>query len=66
MSLFEGVFYGPERVAEIAALPSKKELLARLAGGFNAPMQGFVGTLNGLLQKLALVVKAYQEQREQA
>lgn len=66
MSLFEGVFYGPERVAEIAALPSKNELLAMLVGGFNAPLQGFVGSLHGLLQKLALVVKAYQEQKEQA
>ena len=58
VSYFEGAFYGPDRVAEIAALPSKEELLAKVVGGFNAPIQGFVGGLSGLLQKLVMTLDA--------
>jgi len=63
-SLFEGNFYGPDRIEEIAALPSKEELYARLLGGFNAPISGFVGTLSGLLQKLVGTLQAIKEDKE--
>lgn len=64
VSLFEGAFYGPDRVEDIAALPSKQELLARVVGGLNAPIQGFVGTLNGLLSKFVRTLDAVREQKE--
>ena len=64
VSLFEGAFYGPDRVEDIAALPSKDELLARVVGGLNAPIQGFVSTLNGLLSKFVRTVDAVREQKE--
>lgn len=63
MSLFEGVFYGPEKVAMIAALPSKDELLAKIVGGFNAPIQGLVGNLNGIIQKLVLTLDAVKSKK---
>jgi large subunit ribosomal protein L10 len=52
VSLFEGAFYGPDRVKEIASLPPKEELIARLVSGFNIPIQEFTGCLSALLQKL--------------
>jgi large subunit ribosomal protein L10 len=64
VSLFEGVFYGPERVQEIASLPSKQVLLSQLVGGLNAPIYGFAATLNGLLQKVALVFNAIKNSKE--
>ena len=64
MSLFEGVFYGPDKVEQIAELPTRDELLARLLGGFNAPLQGFAGTLGGLLQKFAGTLDAVREKKE--
>ncbi|MCD6116113.1 50S ribosomal protein L10 [bacterium] len=63
-SLFEGNFYGPDRVEEIAALPSKNELYALLLGGFNAPISGFVGTLSGLLQKFVGTLQAIKEDKD--
>jgi len=65
MSLFEGVFYGPEKVDIIAALPSKQELLAQMVRGLNAPLQGFAGTLHGLLQKLVLTLDAVKNSKEE-
>jgi large subunit ribosomal protein L10 len=64
VSLFEGVFYGPGRVQEIATLPSKEVLLSKLLGGLNAPLYGLASTLNSLLQKLVLTIQAVKESKE--
>ncbi len=62
---FEGRFYGPDKVSMIASLPSKNRLLAKLLGTFNAPIQGMVGTLNGLLQKLVMTFDAVRNAKEE-
>lgn len=64
MSLFEGNFYGPDKVEAIAALPSRTELLTKIVGGFNAPVQGLVGGLNGLLRKLVGTLDAVRASKE--
>ena len=64
VTLFEGAFYGPDRVQEIAALPSKEVLLAKVVSGFNSPIQGFAGCLSGLLQKLVGTLDAVRSSRE--
>jgi large subunit ribosomal protein L10 len=61
--LFEGQFYGPERLDEIAALPSRNELIARVLGGFNSPIQGLVSSLNGILSKLVRTLDAVRDSR---
>jgi large subunit ribosomal protein L10 len=62
-SLFEGQFYGPEKLDEIAALPPRNVLIARVLGGFNAPIQGLVGTLSGILSKLVRTLDAVRESK---
>ena len=64
VSIFEGNFYGPEKVAAIAALPPKEVLLAKVVGGFNAPIQGFVGSLGGILSKLVRTLDAVKQSKE--
>lgn len=65
-SVFEGVFYGPERVKEIAALPTKDVLIAKVLGGFNAPIQGLVGGLSSLVQKLVFTLDAVKGVKEKS
>lgn len=65
-SIFEGQFIGPERVKEIATLPSRDELIAKLMGQLNAPIQGVVCGLNGLLTKFVRTVDAIREAKERA
>jgi large subunit ribosomal protein L10 len=64
MSVFEGEFYGPDKIAIIASLPSKDQLLARVVSGLNAPIYGLVGSLHGLLQKLVLTLDAVRSSKE--
>jgi large subunit ribosomal protein L10 len=65
-SLFEGEFFGPEKTEAIATLPSKNELIARVLGGFNAPITGFVGGLNGILTKFVRTLDAVRESKSNA
>ena len=66
VSLFEGIFYGPEKVKEIANLPPKNVLIGKLIGCFNAPIQDFVGGLSGLVQKLVLTINAVKDSKEKS
>ena len=50
---FDGELYGPEKYSELASLPSKDELLSKLAAGLNYPMTQLASTLNGAMSKLA-------------
>ena len=48
----------------IADLPSREELLARLAAAVSAPLTGFVRVLNGPVQGLATALTQIAEQKE--
>jgi len=65
MSIFEGEFYGPEKIAVIAALPTKTELLAKMLGSLNSPVQGFAGSLHGLLRKFVATLDAVRAHKEE-
>ncbi len=65
-SIFEGVFYGPDRVKEIAALPPKEVLVSRLMGSLNSPIQGLVVSLNGIIQKLVYALDAVRGVKEKS
>ena len=51
-------------VKQLAALPSKEELLARMLGSFNAPVTGFVMVLSGVLKKLVYAINAIKESKQ--
>ena len=63
VGLVEGRTVTPEQVKQLAALPSKPELLAQLGGAFQAPLAGFVGALNGLLYMMVGALEALHTQR---
>ncbi len=53
-------------VARLAAIPSRQELLAKVAGGVRAPLFQLVGALAGVQRKLVYAVKAVADQRAKA
>jgi large subunit ribosomal protein L10 len=50
-------------VDALSKVPPREELLARLAGGFKAPLAKTAGALGGLQRKLAYAVQALIDQR---
>lgn len=56
-------FLSPERVQDLAKLPSQAELQGQLVGNLAAPVRGLLFTLKGPQQKLVLLMKTLQEKK---
>lgn len=59
----EGNVIDQQGIKDLADLPSKEVLVAKVLGGLNAPIAGFVNVLNGNLRGLACVLNAIQEKK---
>ncbi len=62
-ALVEGKLIGKAEAKELATLPSREELLAKLVGSMKAPISGFHGVLAGTLRKLVYALKAIQDKK---
>ncbi len=56
----------PEQIHKMATLPSREQLLAELAGAFEAPMAEFASALEGKVQEMAGLLDALREERAKA
>ncbi len=59
--VLEGKFLTSDEVNNLAKLPSKLELYAKITGSLNAPISGFVNCLSGNLRKLVYALNAIKE-----
>jgi large subunit ribosomal protein L10 len=64
--MFDGRAIDSEQVKKLASMPSREQLLAELAGSFQAPLATFVGSLNGLLYTFVGALDALKNQREES
>jgi large subunit ribosomal protein L10 len=62
----EGKTVGADQVKRLATLPPRDVMLGQLAGGMQAPFQGFVGALTGLLHQFVGALEAFSAQRGSA
>lgn len=61
--LVEGKFITQAEAVELAKMPTREELLAKLVGSMKAPVSGFYGVTSGLLRNLVYVLKAVEEKK---
>lgn len=59
--IFEKNFAGPEKIIELAKLPSKEELLGRLLGSISAPISNFVYVLEANIKGLLFALSAIKK-----
>ena len=52
-------------VKELAAMPSKEELIAKMLGSLQAPISNFVGVLSAMPRSLVIALNAVAEQKAQ-
>jgi len=64
VGVLEGSLLESQAITKIASLPPKEQLLAELAGAFQAPMSAFVGVLDALTRELAGLLDALKETKE--
>lgn len=61
--ILEKKYIDAAKVLELANIPSRSELLAKLVGSINSPLSGFVNVLAGNLRSLVQVLKAMAEKK---
>ncbi|MDP2693058.1 MAG: 50S ribosomal protein L10 [bacterium] len=59
--VLEGKYIDATKVAKLASLPSKQQLLGQLVGTLNAPISGFVRVLAGNMSGLVNVLNRIKE-----
>jgi large subunit ribosomal protein L10 len=59
----DGAIIDASSVQELAKLPSKEELVAKILAGFNAPISGFANVLNANIRGLVVALNAVAEQK---
>ena len=61
--LLTGSVIEAEQVQELAKLPSREELLAKVVGGIATPLTGLVFALSGIMSNLVRVLAAVADQK---
>lgn len=64
--IFEGKYFEAKAAEDIAKLPSREQLLARLLGSLNSPVTGLANSLSGIMRKLAYVLNAVADSKKSA
>ncbi len=54
-----------EKLQQLSKLPNKDQLLSMVLQGFNAPINGFVGALNGIITKFVRTVDAVAKKQDE-
>lgn len=60
--IFDGEAFGPEKALQLAQIPGKEELLAKLVGSMKAPISGFYGVLHGTMRQFVGTLQAIVDQ----
>ncbi len=64
--ILSGQLLDPEAIKALGEIPSREVLLAKVVGGFQAPIAGLVGVLHGNMRGLVCALDAVRQQKESA
>ncbi|MFA7598010.1 MAG: 50S ribosomal protein L10 [Candidatus Cloacimonas sp.] len=59
----DGKVFDAASLGQLAKLPSRDELIAKLLGSLNAPISGFVYTLKGVVNKFVYAIDAIAKEK---
>jgi len=59
--MMDGEPFGPAQAVQLAQIPSREELIAKMLGSLQAPIQGFQGVLHGTIRKFVGTLQAIAE-----
>ncbi|MCS7177277.1 MAG: 50S ribosomal protein L10 [Candidatus Kapabacteria bacterium] len=59
----EGQYFSGEQLEQLAAMPSREELIAGILGSLQAPVAGIAGAIGAVLRDIAYLVEEVARQR---
>jgi large subunit ribosomal protein L10 len=62
--LMDGQSFGAAKAIQLAQIPSKNELIAKLLGSLQAPIQGFHGVLHGTIRQFVGTLQAVADKKQ--
>lgn len=63
VGILDGKVIDKAKIKELAELPSKAELIAKVLGGMSSPLYGFAGSLQGILRNFVYVLNAVKDKK---
>jgi len=66
LAYLEGVTYPGSQLKTVAALPTKKDVMASIVGSIAAPISGIAGVLGALQRDLVYLLDAIEKQKAEA
>jgi large subunit ribosomal protein L10 len=66
LAYLEGTLYPGSDLKKVAALPTKKDVMAGIAGSLESPIRGIVGALGALQRDIVYLVDAIEKQKAEA
>ncbi len=61
----DGSYVDKKGVVELAEMPSKPELVAKMLGSMQAPLTNFAGVLSGIMRSVVIALNAVSEKKAQ-
>ena len=56
-AVLEGVVYEGDQLKQVAAMPSRQDIMASIVGSLQAPISGIVGSINAVMRDLSSVIE---------
>jgi large subunit ribosomal protein L10 len=66
LAWLDGTIFDSKQLKTLAALPTKKDLLASIVGSLHAPITGIVGALGALQRDLVYIMDAIEKKKAEA
>lgn len=63
MGILDNNIINSDRISQLSMLPGKNELIAKMLGGFNAPIRGFAYSLTGVQSNFVRVISAIKDKK---
>lgn len=58
----DGALLTPNEIADLATIPSRLELMAKVAGGVTNPVGNIAGSLQAIIREVAAIIEAHAKQ----
>jgi large subunit ribosomal protein L10 len=64
VAIIENITYDKSKLNELAALPTKPEIIASILSSIDAPISGIVGAINAVIRDLSSVIEEVAKKKE--